>query len=49
VLEKAELTAEWEARGDKTAWEKVITLLKEGCTVEQLERMTPSGVTQETA
>jgi hypothetical protein len=52
VLEKAGLTAEWEAigeaRGEKTAWEKVITLLKEGYTVDQLEQMTPGGFTQGT-
>jgi hypothetical protein len=51
ILEKAGLTAKWEARGkaqgeakgEKTAWEKAITLLKQGYTVEQLERMDPAG------
>jgi hypothetical protein len=49
VLERAGLTAEWErrgeargeARGEKNAWQKAIELLKQGYTVEQLERMQP--------
>jgi hypothetical protein len=49
VLEKSGLTAEWERRGEvrgealgeKTAWEKAISLLKQGYTVEQLEQMDP--------
>jgi hypothetical protein len=30
-----------EARGKKTAWEKVVSLMKEGYTVDELERMAP--------
>jgi hypothetical protein len=53
ALEKAGLAAEWEARGraqgealgkaqgEKTTWGKVIGLLKQGYTVEQLEQMEP--------
>jgi hypothetical protein len=47
LLEEVGLAAKWEARGEangeKTAWEKAITLLKQGYTVEQLERMDPIG------
>jgi hypothetical protein len=47
VLEKIGLTAEWEkrgeARGEKNTWQKVIGLLKEGYTVDQLEQMSPGG------
>jgi hypothetical protein len=51
VLEKAGLTAKWEkrgeargeARGEKNAWQKAIGLLKQGYTLEQLERMSPDG------
>jgi hypothetical protein len=36
----------WEARGraegKRTGWEKIIALLKQGYTVEQLERMDPA-------
>jgi hypothetical protein len=47
ALEKIGLTAEWEkrgeargeARGKKLAWKEVIELLKQGRTVEELERM----------
>jgi hypothetical protein len=31
------------AHGERTAWKKVIDLLKQGCTVEQLEQMKPPG------
>lgn len=45
VLEKIGLTAEWEKRGEsrgkQTGWEEVIGLLKQGYTVDQLERMNP--------
>ena len=56
VLEKAGLTVEWETRGKaigevqgkaigaKIAWGKIIALLKEGYTVDQLERMDPGEV-----
>ena len=55
MLEKIGLTAEWEkrgeargvaigeTRGEKTGWEKAIGLLKQGYTVDQLERMNPGG------
>jgi hypothetical protein len=51
VLERTGLTAEWERRGEargkaigeKTAWQKAIELLKQGYTVEQLERMQPDA------
>jgi hypothetical protein len=55
VLEEAGLTAKWEkrgeargvaigeTRGEKTGWQKAIGLLKQGYTVEQLERMSPGG------
>jgi hypothetical protein len=38
---RAEGKAESEARGGKNAWEKAIELLKQGYTVEDLERMSP--------
>jgi hypothetical protein len=45
VLEEFGYAVEWEqrgkAQGEKTAWEKAINLLKQGYTVEQLERMDP--------
>jgi hypothetical protein len=45
VLEEAGLIAKWEKRGEaigeKTGWEKAIGLLKQGYTVDQLERMSP--------
>jgi hypothetical protein len=44
VLEEAGLTKKWEARGEKTAWEKFVMLMKQGYTVDELERMTPSGI-----
>jgi hypothetical protein len=51
VLKKAGLTANWEAQvraegraiGEKTAWEKVVSLMEQGYTVDQLKRMVPSG------
>jgi hypothetical protein len=55
VLEKFGLTAKWEAageirgeargkaEGEKSAWEKMVTMLKQGYTVDELERMPPSG------
>jgi hypothetical protein len=46
VMKKAGF-AKWEAigeaRGEKTAWEKFVSLMKQGYTVEQLERMTPAS------
>jgi hypothetical protein len=54
VLERMGLTAKWEdrgrakweaigeARGEKTAWEKFVSLMKQGYTVDELERMVPS-------
>jgi hypothetical protein len=48
ALERAGLTAEWEQRGkaigEENAWQKAIELLRQGHTVEQLERMKPGGV-----
>jgi hypothetical protein len=48
VLERMGLTAKWEDRGraigEKTAWEEFVSLMKQGYTVEQLERMIPSGI-----
>ena len=44
VVEKAGLTAKWVAQGEKTAWERVIALMREGYTADELERMAPSGV-----
>jgi hypothetical protein len=35
--------AKGEARGEKTGWEKAIGLLKQGYTLDQLERMSPGG------
>jgi hypothetical protein len=47
VLERMGLTAKWEAqgraRGEKTAWEKVVSLAEQGYTADQLKRMAPSG------
>ncbi|MDR1147953.1 MAG: hypothetical protein LBK66_04915 [Spirochaetaceae bacterium] len=47
VMKEAGLTAKWEAiaeaRGERTAWEKVVSLMEQGYTVDQLKRMTPSG------
>jgi hypothetical protein len=56
VLEKIGLTAEWEKRGEargeargvaigeKTGWEKAVELLRQGYTLEQLEQMSPGGL-----
>jgi hypothetical protein len=45
LMEEIGLAAKWEARGEaigkKNGWEKAITLLKQGYTVEQLEQMSP--------
>jgi hypothetical protein len=45
VLEESGMTVEWEqkgeARGKKVGWERAISLLKQGYTVEQLEKMDP--------
>jgi hypothetical protein len=51
LMEELGLTAEWEkrgeargeAKGEKNAWQKAIGLLKQGYTLEQLERMSPGG------
>jgi hypothetical protein len=56
VMKEAGLTAKWEERGriegkaegraigERSAWEKLVSLMKQGYTVEQLERMAPGGV-----
>jgi hypothetical protein len=41
-VEETGLAAKWEAKGEKTGWEKALKFLKQGHTVEELERMTPS-------
>jgi hypothetical protein len=41
----AKLRAEGEARGKKSAWTEAIELMKQGHTVEELERMAPSAPT----
>jgi hypothetical protein len=45
-VEETGLAAKWEAqayaRGEKTGWEKALGLMKQGYTVEELERMGPS-------
>jgi hypothetical protein len=51
VLERMGLVAKWksvgeaigEARGKQTAWEKFISLMEQGYTVDQLKRMAPSS------
>ena len=47
MLERIGVTAEWErrgeARGEKTGGEKALGLLKQGDTVDQLERMSSGG------
>jgi hypothetical protein len=55
VLERMGLVAKWksvgeaigeargEARGEQTAWEKFISLMEQGYTVDQLKRMAPSS------
>jgi hypothetical protein len=44
-VEETGLAAKWraedEARGKKTAWKEAIDVLKQGRTVEDLERMSP--------
>jgi hypothetical protein len=46
-VEETGLAAKWEARAaaqaEKATWEKAINLLKQGYTVEELERMRPSS------
>jgi hypothetical protein len=46
VLERMGLIAKWEAIGkaigEKTAWEKVVSLMEQGYTADQLKRMAPS-------
>jgi hypothetical protein len=44
VIGEAIGEAQGRAIGEKTAWEKVVSLMKQGDTVEQLERMAPGGV-----
>jgi hypothetical protein len=56
VLERMGLVAKWETRGkaigegqgrvigEKTAWEKFVSLMRQGYTVGQLEQMVPSGI-----
>jgi hypothetical protein len=39
---EAQGEARGEARGETTGWKKAIALLKQGHTVEDLERMSPS-------
>jgi hypothetical protein len=49
VMKEAGLTAKWEARGraegeargERTAWEKFVSLMEQGDTVDQLKRMAP--------
>jgi hypothetical protein len=51
LMEELGLAAKWEKRGEakgeirgeKNAWQKAIELLKQGYTVEQLERMSPGA------
>ncbi|MDR3122710.1 MAG: hypothetical protein LBU16_02900 [Treponema sp.] len=40
-VEEMGWAAKWEAQGEKTGWEKALKLLKQGHTVEELERMSP--------
>jgi hypothetical protein len=56
VLERMGLVAKWEARGkaigeaqgrvigEKTAWEKFVSLMEQGYTADELKRMAPAGV-----
>jgi hypothetical protein len=39
---RADGEARGEARGEQNAWKKAIELMKQGHTVEELERMNPS-------
>jgi hypothetical protein len=56
VLERMGLTAKWEAigrdigraEGEQTAWEKVLSLMEQGYTVDELKRMAPAGVAPST-
>jgi hypothetical protein len=45
LIEEMGLAAKWEARGEarggQNAWKKAIELMKQGHTVEELERMSP--------
>jgi hypothetical protein len=41
---RAEGKAEWEAEGEKTGWKKVLDLLQQGHTVEELERTDPPAL-----
>jgi hypothetical protein len=41
LMEETGLAAKWEDRGTKNGWKRAIELLKQGYTVEQLERMAP--------
>jgi hypothetical protein len=41
LVEEMGLAAKLRAEGEKTGWEKALKLLKQGHTVEELERMTP--------
>jgi hypothetical protein len=41
LVEEMGLAAKWEARGKNDAWKEAIELMKQGYTVEELERMTP--------
>jgi hypothetical protein len=47
VLERMGLIAKWEAQvraeGEKTAWEKFVSLMKQGDRVDELERMAPAS------
>jgi enolase len=51
VLEEFGLTTKWRdegrvegrVEGEKSAWDRMVTLLKLGYTVEQLEQMVPGG------
>jgi hypothetical protein len=43
VLEESGMTAKWEQRGEKTGWERAISLMKQGYTAEQLEQMDPAN------
>jgi hypothetical protein len=51
LMEELGLVAKWEkrgeargeARGEKNGWEKAIELLEQGCTLDQLKRMSPGG------
>jgi hypothetical protein len=54
VLERVGLIAKWENRGrakweaqvraesEKTAWEKVVSLMRQGYTADELEQMAPA-------